>query len=165
MREQLDAKYAHRPATVQVHELLEVFPARLRLPRNATTSTKRFDAFVRARGVRLRSWPGTSRSISSAKSSSQRAWRRSTPRCEGTPEEADDVRVYDPDLQDLKESEVIHIARAANITSGAQNKCLERNLQIRNEIAHPSGVTFTQLQAEPFIIEGLVENIVLGLRV
>ena len=67
------------------------------------------------------------------------------------------------DLQELKENDVVTACRTAGITDKTQTKCLERNLGIRNDAAHPSGTKFNQLQAENFISE-VVQTIVSGLN-
>lgn len=60
----------------------------------------------------------------------------------------------------LKESEVIKIAKSASIISNDVGKILEEKLGRRNSAAHPSGVKIEQLQAEEFI-DDLVKNVVL----
>jgi hypothetical protein len=60
----------------------------------------------------------------------------------------------------LKESEVIKIAKSASIISNDVGKILEQKLGRRNSAAHPSGVKIEQLQAEEFI-DDLVKNVVL----
>jgi hypothetical protein len=68
------------------------------------------------------------------------------------------------ELQDLKESEVIKVCRTADIIDKTQGKCLDRNLGIRNDAAHPSGATFNQPKAEAFILD-VVQTIVLGMSI
>ena len=60
----------------------------------------------------------------------------------------------------LKESEVIKVARSASIVSHDVAKILEDKLGRRNSAAHPSGVKIEQLQAEEFI-DDLVKNVVI----
>jgi len=60
----------------------------------------------------------------------------------------------------LKESEVIKIAKSASIISNDVGKILDEKLGRRNSAAHPSGVKIQQLQAEEFI-DDLVKNVVL----
>jgi len=60
----------------------------------------------------------------------------------------------------LKESEVIKIAKSAGIVSNDVSKVLEDKLGRRNSAAHPSGIKIEQLQAEEFI-DDLVKNVVL----
>lgn len=65
------------------------------------------------------------------------------------------------DFADLKESDVIKIARAAKLISGETLKLLEEKLGKRNSAAHPSGKVITVVSAEEFISD-LVENVVLN---
>lgn len=60
----------------------------------------------------------------------------------------------------LKESEVIKIAKSASIISNDVGKILEEKLGRRNSAVHPSGIKIEQLQAEEFI-DDLVKNVVL----
>lgn len=66
------------------------------------------------------------------------------------------------DFAELKESEVIQIARAGAIISGDVAKILDEKLGRRNSAAHPSSVLFTQVQAEAYV-DDLVRNVVLAL--
>lgn len=67
------------------------------------------------------------------------------------------------DFQESKESVVIQVARTAGVTDKTQHGVLERNLGIRNSIAHPSAFAFKQPQSENFILE-VVQTVVLGLK-
>jgi hypothetical protein len=60
----------------------------------------------------------------------------------------------------LRESEVIKIAKSASIISNDVGKILDEKLGRRNSAAHPSGVKIEHLQAEEFI-DDLVKNVVL----
>ena len=64
--------------------------------------------------------------------------------------------------QELKESEVIEVCKSAGIITKDVYKILIEKLGKRNSAAHPSSVTFGQLQVEAFI-EDLVTNVVLKL--
>jgi hypothetical protein len=64
--------------------------------------------------------------------------------------------------RELKESEVIEIAKDANIVTGDQYKILKAKLDRRNSAAHPSSVDIEELQAEEFI-DDLIKNIVMKL--
>lgn len=66
------------------------------------------------------------------------------------------------DFEALKESEVLQVAKSANIISGNVHKILKAKLDRRNAAAHPSHVSITRLTAEEFITD-LVENVVLKL--
>lgn len=65
------------------------------------------------------------------------------------------------DFADLKESDVIKIARAAKLISGETLKLLDEKLGKRNSAAHPSAKVITVVSAEDFISD-LVENVVLN---
>jgi len=62
--------------------------------------------------------------------------------------------------EEFKESQVLTIARDANIISGNVFKVMDGKLGIRNSAAHPSDVKVEQLQADYFI-DDLVKNVVL----
>lgn len=59
---------------------------------------------------------------------------------------------------ELKESEVIEIARSAGLISQGIHKTLIEKLGKRNSAAHPSGHSFKQLQTEEFVHD-LVTNV------
>ncbi len=64
------------------------------------------------------------------------------------------------DFEALKESQVLQVAKSANIISGSVHKILKEKLDRRNIAAHPSGVLVSRLTAEDFILD-LVQNVVL----
>ena len=64
------------------------------------------------------------------------------------------------DFETLKESEVLQVARSANIISGSVHKILKEKLDRRNTAAHPSSVVISRLTAEDCISD-LIENVVL----
>jgi hypothetical protein len=66
------------------------------------------------------------------------------------------------DFAELKESQVLQVAKSAGIVSSNVHKVLKEKLEKRNMAAHPSGIHFTQLTAEEFITD-LVENAVVKL--
>ena len=63
---------------------------------------------------------------------------------------------------ELKESEVIDIARSACLITQGVHKTLSEKLGKRNTAAHPSNQSISQLQAEEFIHD-LIQNVVLAL--
>lgn len=63
---------------------------------------------------------------------------------------------------ELKESEVIEVARSAGLMSQGIQRTLQEKLAKRNGAAHPSAQVFSQLQAEEFIHD-LVVNVMLKL--
>lgn len=64
------------------------------------------------------------------------------------------------DFMFLKESQVLQVAKSANIISPNVHKIMKEKLDRRNIAAHPSGVEISQLSAEDFIRD-LVVNVVL----
>ena len=64
------------------------------------------------------------------------------------------------DFEALKESQVLQVAKSANIISGSVHKILKEKLDRRNIAAHPSNVAVSRLTAEDFILD-LVQNVVL----
>lgn len=64
------------------------------------------------------------------------------------------------DFELLKESQVIQVAKSANIISGSVHKIMKEKLDRRNIAAHPSGVAIAQVTAEDVIID-LIQNVVL----
>lgn len=74
------------------------------------------------------------------------------------------IATYDDFSVDLKESEVLEIAKASNAITNDVYKVLEPKLGRRNSAAHPSSVTIGPLQMEEFI-DDLVTNVVLKLSV
>jgi hypothetical protein len=73
------------------------------------------------------------------------------------------IASYDDFASDLKESEVTEICRSANIISREQFNALDRQIGRRNSAAHPSTTVITVLQAEEFIHD-LVTNVVLTIH-
>lgn len=67
------------------------------------------------------------------------------------------------DFSELKESDVIEIARSGAVVTADMYKVLDQKLGTRNSAAHPSNVVFTQIEAEEFI-SNLVNNVVLSLK-
>jgi hypothetical protein len=64
------------------------------------------------------------------------------------------------DLETLKESEFVEVARTANLTDKNTTQILRDKLNRRNMAAHPSCVVITQHQADDMITD-LVENVIL----
>jgi hypothetical protein len=69
------------------------------------------------------------------------------------------IKVRD-DFESLKESQVLQVAKSANIISGSVHKILKEKLDRRNIAAHPSNVAVARLTAEEFILD-LVQNVML----
>ena len=72
------------------------------------------------------------------------------------------IKVIDDFMDELKESEVIAIAKDAGIISKNVFNIMEEKLKKRNSAAHASGVVINELQADAFI-DDVVNNVVLKL--
>lgn len=71
------------------------------------------------------------------------------------------VRTRD-DFSELKESQILQVAKSASIISGSLHKVLKEKLDRRNVAAHPNGIVVSQVTAED-CIRDLVENVLLRL--
>jgi hypothetical protein len=71
---------------------------------------------------------------------------------------------YDDFAVDLKESEILKIAKAANAINNDIFNVMEPKLARRNSAAHPSSVEIKQLTTEEYIFD-LISNVVLKLTV
>ena len=67
------------------------------------------------------------------------------------------------DFAEIKESQLIHVAKAAGIIDKNIARVLEEKLARRNLAAHPSSVSIEQLTAEEFIRD-IVENVILKIK-
>jgi hypothetical protein len=163
LRDRLDAKHGSRPVTVQVHELLTKLPASLQSPDYRDYLDEALKCFrVGAwRGAIIMAWClafdhlcdyvlADAKRLADFNSITSK-WKKPVTISQRS------------DLQELMESQVVTVCRDAAITDKTQTKCVQRNLGIRNDAAHPSGAKFSQPQAEAFIIE-VVQTIVLGLQ-
>lgn len=74
------------------------------------------------------------------------------------------IAKYDDFAVDLKESEVLEIAKSANAITNDIYNVLEPKLARRNSAAHPSSIRIGPLQMEEFI-DDLVANVVIKLTV
>lgn len=72
------------------------------------------------------------------------------------------IKLIDDFMDELKESEVIVIAKDAGIITKNIFNIMEEKLKKRNSAAHASGVVINQLQADAFI-DDVVHNVVLKL--
>lgn len=57
------------------------------------------------------------------------------------------------DFEDLKESYVIELLKAASIISKEQKKVLDEKLEVRNSAAHPNSTSFKEPKVVTFIDE------------
>lgn len=67
------------------------------------------------------------------------------------------------DFEELREFDILQTCRTAGITTSGIHKILTQKLETRNSAAHPSNVSFNQLQTEEFI-STLISNVVLKLN-
>jgi hypothetical protein len=72
------------------------------------------------------------------------------------------IKVIDDFMDELKESEVVVIAKDSGIITKNVFNIMEEKLKKRNSAAHASGVVINQLQADAFI-DDVVNNVVLKL--
>jgi hypothetical protein len=160
-RDAHDAKYGGRPQTRQVHDLLAKLPAMLNSPGYREYLDEALLCFRVGswRGAIIMAWNLAFDHLCSHVITKKlaefnavaSAWKKSVTIAQRS------------DFQELRESQVISVCRDASITDKTQDKCLDRNLSIRNDAAHPSGAKFDQLRTEAFITE-VVNTIVLGLK-
>jgi hypothetical protein len=160
LRDGHDAKYGNRPQTVQVHDILKNLSASVSSPdRREYLEEALLCCKAGAwRGAIIMSWnvafDHLCEHIITKKlvdfNAVTSAWKKPV------------TIAVRKDLQELKENDVVTVCRTAGITDKTQTKCLDRNLGIRNDAAHPSGAKFDQLRAESFISE-VVRTIVSGL--
>jgi hypothetical protein len=74
---------------------------------------------------------------------------------------ANQITKYD-DFQRLKESHVLEICNASNLTTKTQSRILQQKLDRRNDVAHPSSINIQQLNVEEYILD-LATNVLLKL--
>jgi hypothetical protein len=163
LRDQLDVKHGNRPLTVAVIDVLEKLPSSLSSPAYRAY----LDEAVRCFGARawraaiIMAWNVAFDHLCDHVITKKLAeFKRAYPSLN---KKKPTTIMRRSDLQELKESEVILVCRQAGITDGIQHKCLDRNLGIRNDAAHPSGAEFDQPRSEAFILD-VVKTIVHGLQ-
>jgi len=164
IKEQLDAKYALRPATIAVEAMLAGLPEKIsddaeRLFLSEALVCLRNKAF-RATIVmtwnlaydHLLTWI-VARHLAAFNSAIPRKYPKRAGVAMATKEDFGD---------EFKEHEVIEVCGTAGIITGNLKKILIEKLTKRNMAAHPSLVEITQFQAEE-VISDLVNNVVLKL--
>lgn len=159
----LDKKYGQRTTAIHVDKLLSELPARIlisdeRVYLDEALACFRIAAF---RAAIVMTWNVVYAHLCNYILTQHLAafnaqLPRSFPRAEIS------AIVKRDDFQELKESQVIHVCKSANIISGSLHKVLKEKLDRRNISAHPSGIAVSQLTAEEFI-RNLIENVVLKL--
>ncbi|HEV2137659.1 MAG TPA: hypothetical protein VGR53_02340 [Nitrososphaerales archaeon] len=68
------------------------------------------------------------------------------------------------DLEEIKESDFIQIARSAGLLTNDQRKLLDEKLAFRNSCAHPSTIVVTESKVTSYL-EDLAYNIIVPLKV
>lgn len=164
VRDRLEAKYGMRTISVQVHSLLASLPGRLSAPEQQDYLDEAIRCFRAEawRGAALMSWNLAFDHLVQVIVTTRLADFNAAyaKQYQKKPLTFSDRA----DFQEVKESVVIDIARAAGITDKTQHQVLDRNLGVRNSIAHPSAFPFKQPQSEAFILE-VVQTVVLGLTI
>lgn len=165
VREQLDAKYGQRGATVEVHKLLQALPATL-----ADTAERAYldEALIcfkhRAyRAAIVMCWNLAYDHLCQHILKHKLAEFNAAVPAKYSKKKFDPVTRHE-DFADWKESEVVEIANTADIIGKNVYQVLNEKLKKRNLAAHPSGLTFGQLQAEEYISD-LIQNAVLKIKV
>jgi hypothetical protein len=164
VRENLDARYGARPATVVVDKLLADLPARVKSPIEKVFLD---EALVCFRGKAFRAAIVMTWNLAfdhlcrwvfaNCVAEFNGQLPRSFPKADITA-----IQKID-DFGELKESQVIQVCKSAGIISSDLHKILKAKLDRRNIAAHPSIVDVSQLTAEEFIND-LVENVVLAIE-
>lgn len=163
VRQDLDAKYGRRPATVHVHKLLVELPSRIP---NLAEKTYLEEALICFRHKAFRAavvmcWNVTFDHLCEFVLSKHLAdFNAQLPK---TYPRADiSVVTRRDDFSELKESQVLQVCKSGRIISDGMSKILFEKLGRRNMAAHPSGVAINETTAEEIIRE-LIENVVLKL--
>ena len=161
--QQLDSRLGEREATVEVHELLSTLPQRVSNLQERTYLEESLRCF-RAKAFRaavVMAWNLAYDHLC------EFIWRShlspfNTQLPLTFPKAEIKMITRRDDFMELKESQVIQVARSATIINDNVRKILKEKLDRRNIAAHPSGVEISQLTAED-CIRDLVVNVVLKL--
>jgi hypothetical protein len=166
LKEQLDVKYANRPATIIVDAMLQSLPGKIsgeaeRLFLTEAITCLRSRAF---RATIVMTWNlSYDHLLNWICANHLGAFNAAIPKRFSSPKKARITINKKEDFSDeLKESEVIELCGTAGILSDNTRKILSEKLTRRNLAAHPSLVEITQYQAED-VISDLVNNIILKL--
>jgi hypothetical protein len=167
VRDELEAKFGKRPASIAVDKLLTDLPVKVpNLPErsflNEALTCYRSQAF---RAAIVMSWNLAYDHLCSFVLAKKLAefnaqYPLSYPNLHAKAKMK--AVVKRDDFEELKESEVIQICRSANIVTSGVFKVLNEKLGKRNSYAHPSNLTVTAHTAEEVILD-LVNNVVLKL--
>ena len=168
IRDDLEKKYGQRPATIQIDQLLRNLPSRVPdlLEREFLDETLNCYKSKAFRAAIVMAWnlafDHLCNYVLNKKSKEFNAqYPLRFPKLYAKAK-MQAVASRD-DFEELKESEVIEICRAANIISAGVYKVLNEKLGKRNSYAHPSSLTVSAHTAEEVILD-LVNNVVLKLK-
>jgi hypothetical protein len=163
LKEQLDAKYGQRPATIVVDALLQSLPGRIsdeaeRLFLSEALICFRNKAF---RATIVMTWNlAFDHLLNCILANHLPAFNVAIP--VRYPKRAGVAMNKKDDFEEFKESEVIEVCGKAGIINDNTKKILNDKLTKRNMAAHPSLVEISQYQAED-VISDLVNNVILKL--
>jgi hypothetical protein len=167
IRDQLEAKYGQRVATVQADQLLQELPSKIPdlAERDFLDEAIRCFRCKAFRAAIVMTWNLAydhlcefvlKRRLADFKAQ----WPKTYPGHRKNSHVA--AMTKREDFGELKESEVIHACRSANIITNDIYKILDEKLGKRNTAAHPSIVEIAPHTAEEYIID-LITNVVLKL--
>jgi hypothetical protein len=166
-RDALDKKYGEHQSTIVVKQLLLDLPGKISNENEQTFLREALDCYkVKAyRAATVMVWNLTYDHLLT--------WMMADPKrlsdfnggidAQVGPKRAG-IRITKRDnFEDLKESEVLHIAAKTDVIGDSIKKVLVRGLEDRNLAAHPSGLEIAQPNADSTIYN-LVTNVVLKLK-
>lgn len=163
LRDEFDAKYGRRPATVQVERLLTELPSRIP---NLAKRTYLDEALICFRYGAFRASIVMSWNLAFDHLCEYVLNKHLTEFNTQLPKTCPKARIKTiakkDDFAELKEYEVLQVCASATIISQNVHKILKEKLDRRNIAAHPSNVVVSQNTAEE-VIKDLVENVVLKL--
>ncbi len=163
LRNQFDALYGQRTATVQVHRMLSELPSKVS---NLIEKTYLEESLICFRHKAFRAaivmcWNlAFDHLCEFILAKHLGAFNKQLPA--SFPKAGITRIVNKDDFTSLKESEVLQVCKSGNIISSSLYKILKEKLDRRNIAAHPSGVLVSEATAEEFV-KDLIENVVLKL--
>ncbi|WP_010586684.1 hypothetical protein [Schlesneria paludicola] len=159
----LEAKLGQRATTVAVHSLLQTLPSRISILSERTYLEEALICFRNGafRATVVMTWNVAYDHLCNLILNAHLAHFNSQLPKSYPKADIQAVAVRD-DFECLKESQVLQVAKSANVISGSVHKIMKEKLDRRNIAAHPSGVIITQLTAEDFVVD-LIQNVVLKL--
>jgi hypothetical protein len=154
VRDQFERKYGHRAITVQVHETLRDLPNKLPNLPERTYLEESLTCFQHGafRASVVMCWNLVYDHLCDHILNKRLADFNSTLPRRFPKADISTVANRD-DFHELKESQVLEVCRTAGITTKNVHGVLKSSLDVRNRVAHASGVTFLQPQAESFILD------------